>query len=334
MESNILSELDLALVNALQLHPRAEWSQLAEVLGVTPATAVRHWSSLRSQGLAWIALTAGHRYEQVVSSALTLVTCDAGDTAAVAGRLADEPAVATVASTMGRHQFLLDVFLPDLASLRGYLADRLPTLPGVREASSVLITQVYRGGSQWRVGALDADQARHLAGGAQGARTPFATDALDRRLIAELTQDGRMSWADLAARCDTSPPTARRRVERLLEADVVELRCEVAQPAVGSAVQVTFLMSIPADELDAAGGALAAMPKCRLVASVAGEHNLVATMWLSGAAEVTRFEKALRQRLPQLQVADRIVQLRTVKRVGHVLDEGHRSQRVVPLAVW
>jgi DNA-binding Lrp family transcriptional regulator len=142
------------------------------------------------------------------------------------------------------------------------------------------------------------------------------------------------SWANLATRCGTTPPTARRRVERLLDADIVELRCEVAQPALGPALQVTFLMTTPVEDLDEAGAVLASMPQCRLAASVIGPHNLVATVWLANAVQVTRFEQALRQRLPHVQVDDRLVTLRTLKRAGHVLDQAHRSERVVPLAVW
>lgn len=334
MASNTYSELDLALVNALQVDPRAEWTQVAQALTVQPATLARRWDRLRERGHAWIALTAGHRYEQVASTAFVRLGCAAADQAGLADALAAEPAVATIATTMGSEQFLLDVFLPDLPALRSYLGDRLPGLPGIRTVSSMLVTRVHRAGTQWRLGALDAEQLRHLYPGTHPWASPFAIDEVDRDLIAALTEDGRMSWAALGGRAGVSAPTARRRVTRLLRADIIELRCEVVQPIVGPAVQVTYLMRLPADQLDAAGSFLAGQPQCRMAATIAGPHNLIATLWLSTAAEVTRFERTLRKQVPGLQVDDRIVHLRAIKRVGHVLDEHEASCRVVPLSVW
>ncbi|GAA3680129.1 Lrp/AsnC family transcriptional regulator [Nocardioides ginsengisoli] len=334
MESNAFSELDLALLNALQVDPRAEWSRMAAALGVQPATLARHWEGIRARGLAWIALTAGHRYEQVASSAFVRVGCAAEDRAALTEALAEEPEAATVAATMGSHQFLLDVLVPDLTTLRGYLDERLPRLPGVRDIDSLLITRVYRAGTQWRLGTLDPDQLRHLHRGPDTWASPFAVDDVDRALIAELTRDGRAGWAALGAATGISAPTARRRITRMIRADVIELRCEVAQPIVGPAVQVTFLMRVPGDRLDAAGGVLGAMPRCRLAAAVAGPQNLLATLWLSTAADINRVERTVLGQVPGLEVHDRIVHLRAVKRVGHVLDTEEASRRVVPLAVW
>jgi len=41
-----LSEADLALVNALQVQPRASWSLIGKALGVGPVTVARHWERL------------------------------------------------------------------------------------------------------------------------------------------------------------------------------------------------------------------------------------------------------------------------------------------------
>ncbi|HCA84641.1 MAG TPA: Lrp/AsnC family transcriptional regulator, partial [Streptomyces sp.] len=49
-----LSEADLALVHALQHRPRAAWSELAPVLGVSAATLAARWHRLRADGLSWV----------------------------------------------------------------------------------------------------------------------------------------------------------------------------------------------------------------------------------------------------------------------------------------
>lgn len=48
-------------------------------------------------------------------------------------------------------------------------------------------------------------------------------DDIDRRLIDELQRDGRASYADLAEIVGLSPAATRMRVQRLLDAEVVEI---------------------------------------------------------------------------------------------------------------
>lgn len=51
----------------------------------------------------------------------------------------------------------------------------------------------------------------------------ISLDDIDRRLIDELQRDGRASYADLADVVGLSPAATRMRVQRLLDADVVEV---------------------------------------------------------------------------------------------------------------
>ncbi|MBB2890627.1 Lrp/AsnC family transcriptional regulator [Flexivirga oryzae] len=306
-------------------------------MGVTPATAARRWKSLQDRRLAWIGVTVGQRRGQEITSGFVLVTCS-GDPAEVAARLAQEPEVATIARTMGRHQLLLDVLVRDLEELRSYLADRLGGIPGIAMTVPLPITTIYTEGSRWQVRALDAQQVRHLGGGVpHGSRTQRTVrlDDLDRALIATMVVDARIGWAELAAHCETSAPTARRRIQRLLDDGVIELRCELATPIVGPAVQVTYLLRVPVTAIHDAGTTLAGMSTCRLAAAVVDRTNLVATMWFAGPSDAESFERSLVGAIPQVEVCERIVHIRSVKRIGHLLDAHDRATgEVVPLAAW
>lgn len=335
-KSNTGTELDLALLNVLQFSPRAEWHEVSQALGVTPATAARRWKSLQRRGLAWAGVTVGYHRAEEISSAFALVTC-AADPDAVAARLAAEREVATIARTAGRYDLLLDILVQDLETLRSYLADRLANVEGVGSVVSFPITTVFTAGSLWRVRALDAQQVRRLSGGAlpDAHRRTRPIDDLDRHLIAALAEDARISWSELAAACETSAPTARRRVQRLLDSGTLEFRCELATPLVGPAVQVTFSIQVPATAVPAVGRLLASMPECRLAAAVVDRSNLVATMWFASAARIDPFERYLLATFPELTVNERIVHLAAVKRIGHLLDRRDRATgTVIPLAAW
>ena len=49
-----VDELDLAVVNCLQLSPRASWTLVGEALDVDPVTVARRWQRLSSAGIAWV----------------------------------------------------------------------------------------------------------------------------------------------------------------------------------------------------------------------------------------------------------------------------------------
>ncbi|MFD0548318.1 Lrp/AsnC family transcriptional regulator [Streptomyces rectiviolaceus] len=153
-------------------------------------------------------------------------------------------------------------------------------------------------------------------------------------MLDALVRDGRLALAELADRTDTSPATVRRRLRRLTDAGVLGFRCDLAAPLAGHPVPVTLLAQVPARDMGAVHRTLAALPECRLVAGVTGPANVLATLWVRDIADIQRRETALCARLPSLTVTDRIVGLRTVKRMGHLLDGDGRRTGMEPIAPW
>jgi len=80
--------------------------------------------------------------------------------------------------------------------------------------------------------------------------------------------------------------------------------------------------------------ALAGMRQVRLVATTSSAPSMVICAWLHTVEEVHRFEQAIARGLPELQIVDRLVVLRTVKRMGRLVDAHGRAVGVVPINVW
>lgn len=335
--SKAMDEFGLELIHALQMRPRAEWAELAQPLGVSAATVAKRWTSLRERGLAWVGVGPGRTLLRDGGVAFVLVSCRAGYQEALTRTLIREREVATLDTTMGQTHALLDVLTPGMEHLRDYVGARLPALPGVERVVSLVNTSVYAGGTRWRVGSLDSEQVTRLstpAGERVTSSDRHQLDGLDRRLIGELTLDGRVSLARLAARCDTTAPTARRRLDWLLASKTISLRCEVATQVTRPMVPVTFLFRVPTVQLDEVGDFLTSLGSCRLAAAVTGPDNLLATMWLGNVAEIRQLENLVVHHFPDVMVGDRIVHVATRKRIGHVLDHDHCSVGIVPLAAW
>jgi hypothetical protein len=61
---------------------------------------------------------------------------------------------------------------------------------------------------------------------------------------------------------------------------------------------------------------------------------MVLSAWLHTVEEVHRLELTIARQLPQLRIVDRLIVLRTVKRIGRLVDAQGRAVGVVPIAIW
>ncbi|GAA4846485.1 Lrp/AsnC family transcriptional regulator [Saccharopolyspora rosea] len=328
----MIDEQDLALVHALQVRPRAAWTELAEVLGCTPATAARRWERLSRGGAAWVAAVPGPHASAFV--AFVGLRCAAGRRRDVAAALAEDPAAVTVEITAGGHELVVEVVAPDVAAFGRYLLDRVERLPGVTSSSVTVATSIVGEASRWRLDALDAGQLGELATAGPGRRPPRRPSDVDQRLLVELGRDGRMPWHRLAERTGTSAATARRRTERLLASGEAVLRCDIAAPRFEWPVTTYLWCRVPAPDLDGVARSLTTASRVRFVATLAGAHNLLVTAWLRAVEEVHRLEVDLAARHPALEVLDRTITLESPKRMGRVFDGTGLAVRTVPLGPW
>jgi len=61
---------------------------------------------------------------------------------------------------------------------------------------------------------------------------------------------------------------------------------------------------------------------------------MVLSAWLHTVEEVHRLELTIARQLPQLRIVDRLIVLRTVKRIGRLVDSQGRAVGVVPISIW
>lgn len=329
-------EDDLALVEALQVAPRAPWSAVAAALGTTPVTAARRWRRLVDAGLAWVTGAPGMRAWDAQCLAYVEISCEQGHKLEVAHTLSRDPQALSVELTAGGSDLLVTVAATDLAAMSHYLLERLDRVPGVTGTRTRIATRLHTEGSHWRLGVLPPDVVARLAAYAVPAAAQSAEPIrpADREVALALGLDGRASYAEVAAAAGVSPATARRRVERLIGTGAVLLRGEVSAPLAGWPVSVILSADAPAARLEALATTVGRMRQVRLCATLAAAPSLIIIAWLRTVEEIHRFELALAKGLPDLEVVDRLVVLRSLKRMGRLLDESGRAVDVVPMATW
>ena len=338
----MIDELDLALVDALRVDPRAPWSRLAGPLGVDPATLSRRWARLTADGDAWVTCYPSAERMGVGLTALVAVDCRADAVLAVAQTLAADPQTPTVEVVTGEADVMLTVAALEPGQVTAYVLERIGQVPGVLRTRTAFVERTLREGSRWREGALDRSQQEAIGAGlglsvepgpSRGGALRRALD--DRALLQALGADGRMPFAQLAERTGLPATTVRRRVEELRRSGRLVLRCDASPRLSGHSVSTWLWLDVPVRELDAATRWLVELPAVRMCGVVAGATaNVVVAVMTHQVADGRRIEAQLGSLFPAARVTARQVILRTVKLVGHLLDAEGRRIGHVPLDPW
>ncbi|MFF7456554.1 Lrp/AsnC family transcriptional regulator [Kitasatospora sp. NPDC008115] len=316
------SELDLALVDALQAAPRAPWSQIGRALGVDATTAARRWERLRANGLAWV---TAYDAAKSATVAYVEVRCRPRALESVSRALAGMPWVFSVDETAGDFDLLASVAAADLPSLGRSVHGLIGGLKGVRSTRTRLGITLYSEGGDWRMRAMEPAGHTELAAPRTSGSTvysarmhpPYAPE--DQALLAALGADGRLGYTELGAVTGMSEHTARRRLQRMIREGDITFRCDLAHPLAGLSTVVLYRAMVPHTHLAATGNALARTKEVRLAVSVSGSDNLLVMAWLRGLHAIDPFEAQIAERFPQLKVSDRTVFLHSRKRMGRLL---------------
>ena len=144
------------------------------------------------------------------------------------------------------------------------------------------------------------------------------TDATDRRILALLQKDGRMTNAELASRINLSASACHRRVQRLEEAGVITGyvalldQRKVSRP---TTVFVEITLTGQADDLlDAFERAVRAIPDVLECHLMAGTADYLLKIVVEDTDDFARFHRQHLSRLPGVRQMHSSFALRTVFR--------------------
>ena len=144
-------------------------------------------------------------------------------------------------------------------------------------------------------------------------------DELDRRIIAILQEDARQSNAEIAHRVGSSEPTVRRRVDRLVENQIIKIVAVVQPFQLG--YDVVAIVGIQTDHRfnDVIERELERMPEVRFAGVTLGTYDMVVEAWFSSNEELRSF---LHDRLFKLEGVLRTESLQVLKMVKYTYDWG------------
>ncbi|WP_285735642.1 Lrp/AsnC family transcriptional regulator [Kitasatospora phosalacinea] len=322
MGSDTYDAVDRQLVHALQLAPRAAFSRLAAVLGVSDQTVARRYGRLRGAGsIRVLGLSDPERLGEVRWQ--LRVRCSPDAAGAVAAALARREDTVWVSLNSGGTEIACSTRTPPDRSDHSLLLQHLPRTPSVLGMTAHCVLHTFFGGAQSlavKSGALTGEQVAALtAGGPQVAGPcPGATelDAADRRLLAVLAVDGRAPLAELASACGKSESTVRRRLEELTTSGVLYFDLDVDWRVFGLRTHTWLWLNVVPSELAAAGAALAEHPEVAYACATTGPSNLHAVVITRTVRELYTYLTTRVAALPGVQHLETAPTIRIVKGPG------------------
>ncbi|WP_406630656.1 Lrp/AsnC family transcriptional regulator [Amycolatopsis sp. WGS_07] len=315
-------DLDRQLVHALQVDPRAPFSAIAEVLGVSDRTVARRYARLRSTGAVRVFGGVNETAFGAVQWFLR-VRCAPTAASAVAEALARRPDTAWVSLTSGGTEIACTVRTKNEADSEALLLAKLPRTPRVEGVTAHSVLHAFYGGSDNMVAKLgtldDAAVARLRPPPLPHRPGPATLDDGDRALLAALAADGRTGFEHLAAATGWSPTTVRRRMAELRERDVLYFDLDLDWRLYGKGIRTLLWLSVAPSALEETGTALAAHPEVAYAAATTGPTNLYATVVCASQHELYRYLTTSVAALPAITHVETAPVIKTVKQAANRL---------------
>jgi Lrp/AsnC family transcriptional regulator, regulator for asnA, asnC and gidA len=119
---------------------------------------------------------------------------------------------------------------------------------------------------------------------------PFNLDAVDRKIVSLLLEDGRMSSAEITRRIGhVSERAVRYRIDRLIRSGVIRISAIVNPQAVGFSVVGDVLIDVAPGRLQDVAAQLVEFETVSYVAGSVGEGDLSVQVYARDTEELLRF---------------------------------------------
>ena len=326
---DLLSEEDLALIDALQINPRASWEQLGTAVGLSAISVARRWRRLNGAGLAWSGATLG---PALLRGAFIELSCAPGSAAEIAETLCERPEVITVGRSLGDFDvYAISASTDPLRSAQSLLAGLGDQ--GIWRARAQLYTHVF-GGPGWRLSVLNKTQSAELSRRGVAPAHPRGVDERERRLVLALQADARRSNKELAIELDMSPQAVPNLLERAERRGFLTLRVDVARQLAGYPLAGLLWVAVPGALTEDAGRWFAALPENRFCALVVSSSNMVVIANLREPEQLGRIAQSFSEAFPQATVTEQRIITSMPKVQGRMLHDDGRTDRLVRYDPW
>jgi len=262
-----LSEVDHGLIRALRADGRESFRSLAESLGITQRQVRKRVKELSDAGVLTVTVVANPAVLGYRAVGIVALRARGRRLTEIADDVAAIDTVDYVNVTAGRFQLFAQVVAENLEDLNNTAEDVILKVPGVDSLELFpyrhLHYQATLSGPPSAVVALPrTDQ-------------PIDLDGLDRAIIAELSEDGRLPLSQVATTVGTSETQVRRRLKRLTDHGAIRIVAAVNPLSHGYETIARLAVVVAGGHrADEVAEALAHIPTITYVAVCTGRYDI------------------------------------------------------------
>lgn len=327
-----LDQLDRQIVRSLQLDPRAAFSLVASVLGVSEQTVARRYRRLQRAGVLRVIAAVDPR-ALGESDWIVRITTRAEATLDLGRALCRRDDIAWVSVGAGGSELVCAVRSHNARDRERLLVDRLPRTSAVLDVSPSVVLRRFVGGSasDWvgLQGVLTPEQEAAMNAGLR--RPPIDTglrlEESDYAMLEVLARDGRAGYGTLARAAGSSEGRVTRRLATLLASGVVYFDVDLAGAALGFPVSAYVWLTVAPAHLDAACHALSRHTEAPFVAAISGRANVVVSVTCRDLDHLYTYTTERIGAIDGVTAVEVSPVLRRLKQAGSLVDGDRLSAR-------
>ncbi len=308
-----LDDLDRRIVAALQVEPRATWSQIGKIVETSESTAMRRVQRLRDSGMVIVTASVDPQRCGFGQPVLLHFNATPSKKGALAEMLAQRPDVQYVSLVTGRSDVMCELISPDSRYLADVLMHQLPDTGLFESSNSAVVLKRFKTSDQWSRELL-GDNVPDDQSVESTANEVLPLDTTDVRILTALIADGRRTYADVSAEVGVGETVVGRRIQSLVASRRLDFVAMVDPVSMGFNVEAMFHLRVELAKLDETARAVAAMNGTRYVSATSGDSDLIMDAVFRDTAAMYRFVSESLGSLPGIRGVEIDIVLKSIKR--------------------
>ncbi|MDD5701438.1 MAG: Lrp/AsnC family transcriptional regulator [Dehalococcoidales bacterium] len=250
------NNIDLKIIDLLKRDGRYSCAAIAQDLGVNVATVTKHLERMLAEDVISIKTVLNQFKMGFNAHAFITLDVDLCKVGRVCEQLVESPNISLVVTTFGRYDLLGIADFQNWDILQEFIAKDVPSIDGIVKINAFPIVEIKK---------LNSGLFTYSAPVAPYPPLDPPLDGIDQAIIAELQNNGREPFTDLASRLNLSLTTVSRRVARLRRDEILGISAVRNPSKWGYLANAYVAVHADANKVQKICAELAAYPELHLI---------------------------------------------------------------------